>query len=293
MTRLRTCRWSARIARVDTSAFRRAQASAIDIVPLWEKYVAGRGETTWGTGATTTTISPDKRLEALLNALKKLDELGYRRSAQQKLFHKSFIVASLKHIYGREIHRHVGRLMRKFDISELRPDVIVCAIRRAGKTFAVALYIAAFILTQPGVEINVYSTAKRASRKMQALIWKIVVTLAGSPAPVQAYNQEELIVACGNTTSKVNSLPSSVEISFSPYFFLFLCTSVGRVVRVNKKICTLILGVILRRTFKINTTVKLNNSVNYTFSQSPNLCLPTENTTFCRNSLEPQIMSAH
>jgi hypothetical protein len=222
MTRLRSCRWSARIARKDVTDFRKIQEAALDLVPQWEKYVAGRGATTWGTGTTTTTLSPDERLESLIASLNKLDTLGYKRSAQQKLFHKSFIVASLKHIYGREIHRHVGKLMRKFDINELRPDVIVCAIRRAGKTFAVALYVAAFILTQPGVEINVYSTAKRASRKMQALIWKIVVTLAGTPAVVQVYNQEELIVTCGNTTSKVNSLPSSVEISFFcpfPVFF--------------------------------------------------------------------------
>lgn len=221
MTRIRSCRWSARIARGDVAAFRKAQEAALDIVPQWEKYIAGRGATTWGTGTTTTTLSPDERLESLLEALNKLDGLGYKRSAQQKLFHKAFIVASLKHIYGREIHRHVGYLMRKFDISELRPDVIVCAIRRAGKTFAVALFVAAFILTQPGVEINVYSTAKRASRKMQALIWKIVVTLSGTPAVVQVYNQEELVVTCGNTTSKVNSLPSSVEISFA----CFCCVS--------------------------------------------------------------------
>jgi hypothetical protein len=214
MTRLRSCRWTAQITRADVAAFNKAQESALDIVPQWEKYIAGRGAATWGVGTTTTTLSPGERLEALLEAMTKLDGLGYKRSSQQKLFHKAFIVATLKHIYGREIHRHVGYLMRKFDISELRPDVIVCAIRRAGKTWAVALFVGPFIMTQPGVEINIYSTAKRASRKMQALIWKIVVTLAGTPAVVQTYNQEELVVTCGNTTSRVNSLPSSVEISF-------------------------------------------------------------------------------
>ena len=216
MPTLRMCRWSAGVARRDRDEFRTKEKRSLDIIPRWQRYVAGTGPTTWGTGTTTTTLSPDERLDALMGALKKLDTLGYPRSAHQKLFHKSFIVASLKHIYGRDIHRHVGRLMRRFDIDEIRPDVIVCAIRRAGKTFAVALYAAAFILTQPGVEVNIYSTCKRASRKMQALIWKMVVTLAGTSSVVRTYNQEELVVTCGNTTSKVNSLPASVEISFFP-----------------------------------------------------------------------------
>jgi hypothetical protein len=110
----------------------------------------------------------------------------------------------------------VHELLDRFHVREIRPDVIVCAIRRAGKTFAVALFAAAFISTQPGVELVVYSTAKRASRKLQALIYKMVVTLAGGPEVVEVFNQEELVVKCGNATSKVISLPSSVEISFFP-----------------------------------------------------------------------------
>jgi hypothetical protein len=220
MPTLRTCTWTSRLARVDLDNFREKQKRSLDIVPRWKKYVAGTRVGVWGSGTTTTTLSPDERLEALLAAQNKLDTLGYPRSAQQKLFHKAFTVASLKHIFGRDIHRHVGRLMRKFGVDQIRPDVIVCAIRRGGKTFATALFAASFVLTQPGVEINIYSTCKRASRKMQALIWKMVVTLAGTPSVVQVYNQEELVVTCGKTTSKINSLPGSVEISL---FFLCVC----------------------------------------------------------------------
>lgn len=161
-----------------------------------------------------TTLSPDTRLDMLLDALNRLDELGYARSATQKLFHKAFIVAVLKQIYGRDIQRHVGRLMARFDVDEIRPDVIVCAIRRGGKTFSVALFAAAFIMTQPGTTINIYSTCKRTARKLQALIWGMVVKLAGTMSVVKNYNQEELIVHCHGTTSTVNSLPASVEIRF-------------------------------------------------------------------------------
>ncbi len=221
MPLLQLCRQSSRIAQRDADAFRERQDRELDLFPRWMNYRAALGETTWGAGLGVTTLSPDERLEALIGALDRLDTLGYERSPQQKLFHKAFIVATLKYIYGREVHRHIGRLMRRFGVSEIRPDVIVCAIRRAGKTFAVALFAAAFVLTQPGVEINIYSTCKRASRKLQALIWTIIVRLAGTQDVVVTYNQEELVVRCGNTTSRVNSLPGSVEISFS--FPALLC----------------------------------------------------------------------
>jgi len=221
---LRATEWSRELAREALEENERAASLSLAIQPRFEQYrLTTTQQTVWGSGNTTTNLSPKERLDALLGALEKLDGKGFQRSAQQKTFHKAFVVASLKHIYGRDLHRHVYELLERFHVNEIRPDVIVCAIRRAGKTFAVALFAAAFISTQPGVELVVYSTAKRASRKLQALIYKMVTTLADGPEVVEVFNQEELVVKCGNTTSKVISLPSSVEISFlSPFLLLLL-----------------------------------------------------------------------
>lgn len=215
MAILRLARYSAAVAANDERAKRARSERSLEMVPVWRRWLTGVGTRVWGSGMTQTTLSPDVRLDMLIDALNRLDELGYARSATQKLFHKAFIVAVLKQLYGRDIHRHVGRLMKRFDVTEIRPDVIVCAIRRAGKTFAVALFAAAFILTQPGTVMNIYSTCKRTARKLQTLIWKMVVTFAGTPSVVKAYNQEELVVHCHGTTSTVNSLPASVEIRYT------------------------------------------------------------------------------
>ena len=210
---LRLARWSAHKASRDEIALREAQARSYEFTPVVQRYLAGATRRTWGIGAKMTTLSPDERLDLLMDALNRFDTLGYKRSPMQKLFHKAFTVAMLKQIYGRDIQRHMRKLMERFDVTEIRPDVIVCALRRGGKTFSVALFAAAYVSTQPGVVLNVYSTCKRTARKLQALIWKLVVTLAGNPGVIKAYNQEELVVHCHGTTSTVNSLPASVEIS--------------------------------------------------------------------------------
>ncbi len=153
------------------------------------------------------------RLKALLNALAKLDTLGYKRSKGQYTFHKAFIGACLKKIYGEDIYRDLNRLLKEYDLEELRSDVIICTPRRFGKTMSVALFVAAYLLTQPNAEISIFSTGRRASRKILALIWQIIVKLAGTPSIVVVYNQEALEVrGTGDFTSKCFSYPSKVQI---------------------------------------------------------------------------------
>ncbi len=155
----------------------------------------------------------DLRLKSLVKALNQLDSLGYKRSKGQRQFHKAFIGACLKKIYGDEIYRDLGRILKEYDLDELKSDVILCTPRRFGKTMAVALFAAAYIFTQPSAEISIFSTGRRASRKILALIWQMIVKLAGSAGIVVAYNQECLEVrGPGTTTSKCYSYPSRVQI---------------------------------------------------------------------------------
>lgn len=212
---LRLAQWTRSVAIRDEQAATKTRKQELVIEPVWKLYVNGSSKQVYGRGSTLTTIPPQERLANLLNALDTLDTLGYQRSATQKQFHRAFILAVLKQIYGADIHRHVGELMERFKVSEIRPDVIICAIRRAGKTFAVALFAAAYILTQPGVILNIYSTCMKTAQNLQALIFKMVVALTKTNSVIRAYNKNELVVECHGTTSKVNSLSSSVEVRFS------------------------------------------------------------------------------
>ncbi len=168
-----------------------------------------------GTGSRTAYGSAETgegRLKSLINALNRLDALGYRRSKGQRQFHRAFIGACLKKIYGEAIYADLAKLLREYDLDQLKSDVIICTPRRFGKTMSVALFVAAYLYTQPNAEISIFSTARRASRKILALVWQMVVRLAGSHKCVVSYNQELLeIQGPGDQTNKCHSYPARVS----------------------------------------------------------------------------------
>ena len=142
-----------------------------------------------------------------------LDERGFKRSKSQREFHKHYISACLKKIFGKDLHRNMLRIMEMFKMKEVRSDVIVCTPRRWGKTFSVALYVAACIWSQPGWEVSIYSTGRRASRKLLMLIRKMIVAIAGSDSCILQFNEENLEVrGMWGIASKCSSYPSKVQI---------------------------------------------------------------------------------
>jgi hypothetical protein len=138
--------------------------------------------------------SGKQKLTDLIDALNKLDTLGFKRSNGQRLFHKAYIGACLKKIYGKDLYRDLAQLLREYELDELRTDVIVTTPRRFGKTFGTALFVDGFLCTQGGMEVAIYSTGRRASRKMLALIYKLVVALMGTESCIQSFNEEKLTV---------------------------------------------------------------------------------------------------
>src|SRR5688572_11042980 len=55
----------------------------------------------------------DKRLDSLIECLETLDKRGYKRSNQQREFHKAMIVAGLYKIYGTELNRNLVKLLKR------------------------------------------------------------------------------------------------------------------------------------------------------------------------------------
>lgn len=156
----------------------------------------------------------DLKLRALIHALSRFDKLGWERSKHQIDFHKAFISAILKKIYGQEIHANLVRLLKEYAIDELRPDVVICTPRRYGKTTSVAMFVAAVLWAIPGFKIDIYSTGRRASMKLLALIYKFVTLLSGTDTVVDTYNKETLgIKTPSGEVSLCNSYPSKVQIN--------------------------------------------------------------------------------
>ena len=206
------CNWTQELAKEDAASYAKEKDVLFDVHPTWYYHRQAHREI----ARQHERVDGDKRLKRLHDTLNAFDEKGYRRSSGQKLFHKAFICASLKKIYGDDLDRNLVRLMKEYDLDELKNDVIVCTPRRFGKTTAVALFVAAYLISQPAAEISIYSTGRRASQLILLLIYRLVLTYyyqSGMDAGIQVFNQEQLrIRGCGIDPSSVRSYPSKVSI---------------------------------------------------------------------------------
>jgi hypothetical protein len=85
----------------------------------------------------------DLRLEQIN---KTLNNMGYTRSTHQRMFHDNFIKACLPIIFGDDWSLASDRVMAEMKIDRIRPEVLVQAPRRFGKTVSVAMYVCALSL---------------------------------------------------------------------------------------------------------------------------------------------------
>lgn len=136
----------------------------------------------------------DKRLRLLRRIL---DAYGpqWKRSEHQKMFHEGFIVACLPVIYGSDWETHSLRVLQEFRVTDTKYGVLCRTPRRFGKTIAVAMFVAALLLTIPGIKICVYSTGKRASSSLTSSTVRFVCKIQGGQRRIIRKNQEELFLA--------------------------------------------------------------------------------------------------
>jgi hypothetical protein len=200
------CTWARDIATKDYNDVIETQVRSMTIHKKSEYYI--------NPSLTAKKSGGETKLNNLMKILERFDQLGYKRSKHQVDFHKAFTSAILKQLYGNEIYSHLAKLLRDYEIDELRPDVIVCTPRRYGKTTSVALFVAAVLWTIPGFKVDIYSTGRRASSKLLALIWKMLCHLGDPKKFKHIYNQETLAIKCPyGDISICNSYPSKVQIN--------------------------------------------------------------------------------
>jgi hypothetical protein len=107
-----------------------------------------------------------------------LNNLGVQRSPDQQLFHKHFTRAVLPKIYGTEQwNQESVRVMRSLNIKRIRYEVTAITPRRWGKTWSVALFVLALMLSCPGIRVCVFSTGKRASGSLMEIMLQFMVSV--------------------------------------------------------------------------------------------------------------------
>ena len=209
--------WTASVARKDERKFSAENRRKSIIPSKISRYTKSSAGNRSGNGATLTAkrasaSDGEARAKLLIKNLARLDELGFKRSKGQRTFHRAFMASCIRKIYGRDVYRNLEKVLREYELDDLRADVIVLSPRRWGKTMGVALFAAAYLCSQPGAEISIYSTGRRASKKLLALIWSMVVKLLG-PASIISFNVEELCVRLPDgSATKCSSYPSNATI---------------------------------------------------------------------------------
>jgi hypothetical protein len=159
----------------------------------------------------------------LHNALEMMDKFPAmlpepsERSELQKRFHVAFLTACLPKIYGQQFAAVRRRVIAEFGLDDdPRAQTLVVAPRRFGKTWSVAIFVAALLWCCPGIEISVFSTGQRAST---LLMEKVIMFLCTQGAEYDARllkkNQEHLyLYASSNdlnsgSISKLHCYPQS------------------------------------------------------------------------------------
>ena len=164
------------------------------------------------------TFSGDQMLESLEVCLAKFDTTEFRRSPEQKEMHLLWTQASVAQIYAAEYASKLPELLRRYKVPIFWPFVAIFATRRFGKTFAMAMFVAAFLWTQQRSVISVFSISQRTSKAMMDKILMMLQKLVPKDKELQVVtkNQEELrIINSIGVASNVYSYPCSEIRPFS------------------------------------------------------------------------------
>ncbi len=180
------------------------------------------------------TISGRDRLRRLDEAFAAFDrhlietERTSGRSPDQRWFHREMKKAIMAKLFRDDLDANLDSLLREFATKEFRREVMAITPRRYGKTWAVAMFAAAALYALEASEQAIFSTGRRASRRLLDIVSRFIHVLPGfQNSWIDRNNEETLWVKLGDgTTRKIYSYPSKVEISFLYLFVICLLSFV-------------------------------------------------------------------
>ena len=150
-----------------------------------------------------------KRMDDLRMCLDRFNNFGFqnktvKRSSIQREFHEAMTNACAKSIYTpEELKVNYRNIMQLNGWEEIRQEVMISLYRRGGKSWAVAMYCAAYLITQPYCQILIFSPSIRQSRELLKSIRNFVRALM-KPRESKSYT-----VVSNADSYKIN--PSGVE----------------------------------------------------------------------------------
>ena len=143
------------------------------------------------------------------------DAFGVVRSKNQRQMHECMNQAIAQQIWrDGEFEAQLDRIMRHFGVSTLREDLMMIAPRREGKSMAVAMAAANYAMNVETLSQAIFSTGRRASRKLHELIFRFLSRLPGAKARIAVHNIETMELVFGDADRReINSYPSKVQVT--------------------------------------------------------------------------------
>ena len=117
------------------------------------------------------TMTGRERLAVLRRTL---DAFGLVRSKNQREFHREMIKAVLPHIFKDDLDENLDDLLREYECEQFKSEVMIITPRRWGKTYSVAMFVVACAAAIGNLEQAIFSTGRRASKKLLDLIFKLL-----------------------------------------------------------------------------------------------------------------------
>ena len=147
---------------------------------------------------------------------KTLDSFGWKRSPDQKTFHRNFMIACLPQIYREEWDQHKRRVLKEFDAENIDFEVLIMTPRRWGKTISVGMFVAAMLICVPDVEIGVFSTGSRASGSLMEMVIRFINAIDGANTRIVKANQEDLFLSIQSLGGLSSKSDLAVKLRTSP-----------------------------------------------------------------------------
>jgi len=148
----------------------------------------------------------------LATVQKTLDQFGLVRSKNQREFHREMIKSVLPLIFKDDLDENLDDLLREYECSELKSEVMIITPRRWGKTYSVAMFVVACAAGIENLEQAIFSTSRRASKKLLDLVFKLLRRIPSLRDSVIVRNVETIwIRGAGGDIRKIYSYPSKAS----------------------------------------------------------------------------------
>lgn len=156
-----------------------------------------------------------KQIQFLLDDI--LRKRGWEREESQKKLHRSYIIAALPQIYGKDWEVHSQRVLKRFGVTDLKSLVLAMYPRRFGKTISIANFVSVVLVVISGITISTFSTGRRASGSMMEEVVRLISENPHLLSRVLTQNQEKLRVAEKAAEGKNQQLSPVNASTFNSY----------------------------------------------------------------------------